>query len=105
MVAKLKEQLKQHEEAVKETKGKMAAVRTELDATVEDVNDAQKRDPGEGGDDVAGERAQVLEQVRGPTPQEVGRHTMLAKANPTPKLTHKPAAPVAKKACMGATAV
>lgn len=62
-VAKLKEQLKQREDSVKEKKAKLSEARSELDAAVEDFNEAPKRDP----EDDADGGAQMAAPVTGPT--------------------------------------
>lgn len=41
---KRKEQLKQHEESVKDTKSRLPTIRSELDEAVEDFNEARKKD-------------------------------------------------------------
>lgn len=100
-IADFKEQLKQHEDAMNEMKPKLAAARTELDAAVEDLNKARKRDPDDKGEG-PGDGEQMAEPVPGPTPREAQhQQASLAKAAPHPKGTEKPpakTAPAAKKA-------
>lgn len=69
-ITKLQEQLEQHEAATKENKPKLAVARTELDAAVEELEQARRRDPDEEEDEGTGDNAQMTEPVPGPTPQE-----------------------------------
>lgn len=81
-------------------RGTLAAARTAT-RRWKDLNEARKRGPDEEGDERAGEGAQRLERVPGPTPQDAQQQMTLAKANPKPEGTDKPAAkavPAARKA-------
>lgn len=79
-VLKLKEQLKVHEDSLKERKTKMAPVKRELDATVADLNEARQREQEDEGDPEgetlkqggagATQGAQMAQPVPGPMPKE-----------------------------------
>lgn len=62
---KLKEELKQHEESVKDKKSRLSAIRRELDEAVEDLNEARKKDTDGTAEDHGDGDGQMAPQVTG----------------------------------------
>lgn len=95
-IAKLKDQLKQHEEPVKERKIKTAAVKSEGDEAVQD-HDAHKKEPDGDGDDEADGEAAMAAPVPGPapTPSQEPKPAEMQKAAAEAKTRAQPAAPEA----------
>lgn len=77
---KLKGQLKQHEDATKEMKAKLAVFGAGLDEAVEDLNEARKREPEEVDDGEAPDGEQLAQTVPEATPQEAQRQIAAASA-------------------------